>query len=212
MNARRLRLGVIAAGTALGLGGGGVALATNSGSRPAASISLPAEDVGSPASQIPPTLLSNFAVLSDRSLPGAPSPELISTNGPQTASMGLNPALAKRVESDGATVYVVPGSAGICIYVPVSTSSVRGVQSGCTSIANAENGNLQISLVSPGDGEAEVFGLAPNGAQTVTVNNIGGGTSSVPIVDNVYRVSDRSAESVSVPNATGATHAVEVIH
>ena len=203
MNARRLRLGVIAAGTALGLAGGGVALATNSGS-------LPAADIGTPTLQIPQTLLASFAVLSDRSLPGAPSAELISTNGPQTASMGLNAALAKRVESDGATVYVVPGSAGICVYVPVSTTSARGVQSGCTSIANAEEGNLQISLVSA-NGEAEVIGLAPNGAQTVTANNTGGGTSPVPVVDNVYRIADRSTDSVSVPDVAGVTHDVEVV-
>jgi hypothetical protein len=99
---------------------------------------------------------------------------------------GANLSLARHVGGqDGSEAWVIPGRGTVCILARQAEDGLGGAV--CTSTAAADAGGLNVQLASdklPG-GEL-LAGVVPDGVGSVTVTLAGGGTTSIPVHENVY--------------------------
>ena len=190
-NKRRILSGFAVIGATIGCGTG-LAVATGTFSTPS-----PAPT----AQAVPQQLVDHFAIF--RSGPSteaeAAASALRNFASGANEQFGLNVALARRAaNSKSLPFWVVPGTAGICIFRGDTGSGV------CTSIANAMAGNLQLAVGST------VFGLAPDGNPAVAVHNADGSTEKVAVQQNAYVIEHPGAKSVDVVDGSGNVQSIEV--
>lgn len=126
------------------------------------------------------------------------------------ATYGANPSLAGEttVGPTNDDVWVVPGSTGACL---VDVEGPQGAGSGCNSTSAVDAGELwTLDTIPYGPGGAKtqvLLGAVPDGNASVTVSWADGGTTVVPVTDNVYSVpigSHTGWKSVTLKNSAGA--------
>ena len=126
------------------------------------------------------------------------------------ATFGANPSLAGETTVGPAKddVWLVPGSSGACL---VDVEGPQGAGSGCNSTSAVDAGDLwTIDTIPYGLGGERIqvlLGAVPDGNASVTVSWADGGTTVVPVTDNIYGApigSHRGWESVTLKNSAGA--------
>lgn len=130
---------------------------------------------------------------------------------PLGATFGANPSQAGETTVGSAKddVWVVPGSTGACL---VDVDGPQGAAAGgCNSASEVDAGDLwTLDTIPYGAGGAMtqvLLGAVPDDNASVTVSWAGGGTTVVPVIDNVYSVpigSHTGWKSVTLKNSAGA--------
>jgi hypothetical protein len=194
-----------------GVVGGGVALATTLSAQPEPS---PAPK----AATLPPELSAHFAALNEVESAGVAGigradaeTKTLLNRGTQGigAQFGLNASLAKRVTySQSHHVWLVPGSAGICIQDYEGGEAAGGT---CGPTADAVAGTVALDV--GGDengvqGGGTIYGLAPNGNRMIVVHDANGSTERVPVEHNVYIITHRGGVSVELADGAGKVKTV----
>lgn len=130
------------------------------------------------------------------------------------ASYGANPSQAAQtaVGPGQDDVWLVPGSSGACL---VDLEGPQGAGASCNSASAVDAGDLWTLDTIPYDAGGTttqvLLGAAPNGNASVTVSWADGGTTVVPVTDNVYSVpigSHTGWKSVTLKNSAGTAVAV----
>jgi hypothetical protein len=125
------------------------------------------------------------------------------------ASRGADPSQAGETSvgpnDDG--VWLVPGTSGACL---VDVEGSQGAGSNCASASAVESGDLwTLDTIPYGAGgimTKVLLGAVPDGNASVTVAWADGGTSVVPVRDNIYCVpigSHTGWKSVTLTNSAG---------
>jgi hypothetical protein len=127
------------------------------------------------------------------------------------STFGANPSQAGETTVGSAKddVWVVPGSTGACL---VDVDGPQGAAAGgCNSASEVDAGDLwTLDTIPYGAGGAMtqvLLGAVPDGNTSVTVSWADGGTTLVPVTDNVYSVpigSHTGWTSVTLKNSAGA--------
>jgi hypothetical protein len=96
----------------------------------------------------------------------------------------VDPAEARRVAPAARTkVWVAPGDGSICLLnLP---SGADGAATSCTPVDDAENGEGVVT-VSYSKDQVDIFGIVPDGVDTVTLELADGTTQRLRVRDNVY--------------------------
>jgi len=109
-------------------------------------------------------------------------------------------------------VWLVPGSTGACL---VDLEGPQGAGSGCNSASAVDAGDLwtldTIPYRAGGARTKVLLGGVPDGNSSVTVSWAGGGSTVVPVTDNVYSVpigSHPGWKSVTLKNSAGTVVAI----
>jgi hypothetical protein len=191
INKRPILSGLAVLGATIGLGTG-LAIATSSTTTPSRTPT---------AATVPQQLVDHLAVF--RSGPSTEAEAAVNAMRNFAVGVneqfGLNVALARLASnSQSVPLWVVPGGVGVCIF---RADTGRG---GCTSIANAMAGNLQIL-----DGNT-VYGLAPDGNPVVLVHKTDGSAEQVAVEHNVYVIEHAGAKSVDLTDGSGKGQHIEV--
>lgn len=169
------------------------------------------------------SLVKHFAVLRRATRPSAWTAGASSENIVATA-VGYLSALNKSYGADASQaaettigpghvdVWMVPGGTGACL---VDLEGPQGAGSTCNGAAAVDAGELwtldTIPYGASGAMTRVLLGLAPDGNSSVTVSWAGGGSTVVPVSNNVYSVpigSHAGWTSVSLKNGAGDLQAV----
>ncbi|MDO8211332.1 hypothetical protein [Conexibacter sp. CPCC 206217] len=156
----------------------------------------------------------NFALLRTRA-----SGDIPATAGLDDARIDLGaarriePAAATRrasgddePEAPDATVWVVPRSDGAQCLLAQMTEAGQGYL--CSAPAEAVHGYFLMTM-SPDDGHAEIYGLMPDGVDSVDVDLADGTTVTLPVVDNAYMAKfDQMTTSITWEDADGSEHSL----
>jgi hypothetical protein len=109
-------------------------------------------------------------------------------------------------------VWLVPGSVGACL---VDLVGPQGAGSTCNSASAVEAGDLwTLDTIPYGAGGARtkvLIGTAPDGNPSVTIRWAGGGSTVVPVTDNIYSApigSHTGWSTVTLTNSSGDTTTV----
>jgi hypothetical protein len=144
-------------------------------------------DASTPSHRPASALIRRFHVLRQARIATVTLPPQLATeiaNGP----FNLDPTAAQMVTVSGTSVWVIPGSDGVCLRVPrIAVTGATVYRGGCASTARADAGALRDRL-GPLNGQDLIFGLAPDGTSTEAVNGPSGASVTTPVVDNVYAV------------------------
>jgi hypothetical protein len=196
-NKRRI-MGVTLTTLALA-GGGGIAVASGVLSSGPPVPSAPA------STAVSPQLTDHFAVLSGptANVPADVRDVAVGLN----EQFGLNTNDAREVaySPTAPSIWVIPGSEGICIHVMTKVPS-----GACTSLKNALAGHLQIEVGGNGNGGGTVYGLAPNGNSKITVHDVDGSTEDLPVEQNVYIISKWGSSTVELADGAGQKQTISV--
>lgn len=154
------------------------------------------------AATVPSQLSAHFAALSAgaglASASSATRSKLERAGEGGNAQFGLNGGLARRVAYGDSHLWIVPGSAGVC----VDDFEARGGV--CASIAQGLAG--EVALGNAGN----VVGLVPNGNSQVVVHYEDGSTEDVPVENNVYITGHPGPATAELTDATGQPRTVEL--
>jgi hypothetical protein len=120
-----------------------------------------------------------------------------------SAEYKLEPAQARHVTlPNGSDAWVIPGAAGACLFVQSSPSQENG--GACGSVASANAGTIMLVTSNQSTGAKAVFGLVPDGSESVTLTDSEGSTTQVPVSDNVYETTvSPHSQSITVRDAQG---------
>lgn len=125
------------------------------------------------------------------------------------ATYGANPSRAGETTVGPASddVWLVPGTYGACL---VDVEGPQGAGSNCNSTRAVDAGGLwTLDTIPYGTGGAMtkvLLGAAPDGNTSVTISWTDGGTTVVPVINNVYSVpisSHTGWNSVTLTNSAG---------
>lgn len=199
-----LLLGVMALAAVVS---GGVALATTLSSQP--------EPTPAPAAAaVPPELAAHFAALGGSVAGGVADISSATTETKDRlshdtegigAQFGLNVALAREVTYDQSHVWLIPGSAGICLHDVETGTGVCGpiehalAGKTATDVGGDENGVT---------GGGTIYGIAPNGNPDIVVHDANGSTENVPVEHNVYIITHPGAVSIEIKDSAGELQTV----
>jgi hypothetical protein len=122
------------------------------------------------------------------------------------SSRRLEPVAARRLAGEDAAapeaaVWVAPREDGTqCL---VALMSEEGGGYGCATPQQAVGGSLMMTL-SRDDSHAEIYGLLPDGVDSVTVTLADGTASTLPVVDNTFMARyDQMTSSIAWLDADG---------
>jgi hypothetical protein len=98
--------------------------------------------------------------------------------------LGMAPSLAREVSLPTGTLWVVPGSGGMCI-AAIQPGSTAPMGISCDYLAGADAHGVQISGGTQG---SPIFlaGIVPDGISTVQITKADGSTVTDQVVDNAY--------------------------
>ena len=122
--------------------------------------------------------------------------ERITHAGRVEASYGLDAGKAQHVSVGGRDIWLVPGTAGVCMLVPDSkenyaTFSARN--------AVAMSGRFRVYR-----GSQTMIGLVPDPNKAIRLTTDGGAIVEAPVVNNMYTVTDPSGfRAFQVRDASG---------
>ncbi len=194
---------------ALAVVGGGVALAATLTAQPEPS---PAPK----AASLPSELSAHFAALSGSvgggvADIGAASSDITTRLNRGTegigAQYGLNVGLSREVSYGQSHVWLVPGSAGLCLHDYETGTGVCGpikdaiAGTVITDVGGNENGIT---------GGGTIYGIAADGNSQVVVHDADGSTEDVSVEHNVYIITHPGAVSVEVADGSGKVQTVAV--
>jgi hypothetical protein len=143
----------------------------------------------SPVVRVPSNLAADFALFR-KPASGAPDQ---GTDEP--TRFGVSTALSRTVDTAVGTVRVSPGDGWICISTQDGDS---GSATGCAPEAAARQGKLVLSLRPEVGQPGTVIGLAPDGVTAATAAD-----RSVPVIDNVWSLSDSDAAKARLVGDSG---------
>jgi hypothetical protein len=120
-----------------------------------------------------------------------------------SAEYKLEPAQARHVTlPNGSNAWVIPGAAGACLFVQSSPSQENG--GACGSVASANAGTIMLVKSNQSTGAKAVFGLVPDGSESVTLTDSEGSTTQAPVSYNVYETTvGPHSQSITVRDAQG---------
>ncbi|MGH2916411.1 MAG: hypothetical protein ACRDMX_15635 [Solirubrobacteraceae bacterium] len=127
------------------------------------------------------------------------------------ATYGADPSQVAQttVGPGNVDVWLVPGSAGACL---VDVEGPQGAGSGCNRASAVGAGDLwTLDTVPYGTDGAKtkvLLGAAPDGNTSVTISWADGGSTIVPVTDNIYSVpigSHTGWTSITMNSASGNT-------
>jgi hypothetical protein len=178
MNRRFVIAGVV--GT-LGVGASAIALAQD-GQSPQQP--RPHQQRLAPTSAVDPELSASFGVLRRDQRAGDSSPALTAVVGDSVAGYsGANPALTRlALTRKGEALYVIPGVNSVCS----ALAGAEGIDIGCSEPARARAG-YRMAVMATERG-TKLYGLAPDGVRSVTVQRAEGGPVTTDVVENGYIV------------------------
>src|SRR5579862_5092967 len=164
----RLLAGAVVLGCGLGIG-----LAA-AGATPGASLfgqDLTAPASGGVAASVPSSVTSSFAIAraprtSQDSLP-ADAVQSLEASGSLAVHFGVNPALSRLAGTvDGTAVWLVPGSAGSCMWVD-------GEGAECAPNSFVSSQGLQLVRIPVSGAASSAIGILPDGASVTATNDDG---------------------------------------
>lgn len=201
-----LLLGLVALAAVVG---GGVALAATLSAQPEPA---PAP----PVATMPSELSAHFVALADSAGDGvadigAASSEIKERLDRGTegigAQYGLNTGLAREVTYQSHHVWLVPGSAGLCLHDYETGTGVCGpIKDAIAGTVITDVGGDEHGIT----GGGTVYGIAANGNSQVVVHDANGSTEDVPVENNVYIITRTGAVSVEVTDGAGQVQTVTV--
>jgi hypothetical protein len=187
--------------------GGGVALATTLSAQPEPS---PAPT----AVTLPSELSAHFTALNAGvgagvagidSADSETKSQLERATGGISAQFGLSVGLARDVTYQSHHVWLVPGSAGLCLRDFETGSGV------CGPIKDAIAGTITLDVGGNENGikgGGTIYGIAPNGNSQVVVHDANGSTEDVPVEHNVYIITHPGAVSVELTDGASKVQTV----
>lgn len=194
----------LSAVVALGVGAG-VAAAVDGSSH----ASGPPASGQQPIASVPQDVQSRFGVMRAQpsGMPDAIRRSVFDSSSAESR-YGANPDLANRVTAGGATMWVVPGGSGMCLFVanpdPKRHPGALG-SSACASQADADAGRILMAhLAGPGAPITATYGVVPDGSR-VEVTTRRGESHAVPVTSNVYVSHEAQAAKVRVTDSSGTT-------
>lgn len=181
-----------------GLSYGGVAVATSTPETP---------EPAAEATALSPQLSQHFAAFRTGSTASAADVATLTESEMATGEnrqFGLNATLAVSVkDSEGASIWLIPGSNGLCIYRADSG------QGACTSIENALAGRLVMALGGTATEGPALYGVVPDGNPSVRLHSANDASHSVSVTNNVYVVKNSDAKTISLVTAAGQEESTE---
>lgn len=185
-------------------GGGAIATAGDDGAAPAP-VPEAKEAQAEPVTTVPDEQAEQIEQLdraqtSDDALPDRWEDKL--TEGDQADELwGANPELSRRTAPG---VWVMPGDGYVCL--ANTTPGEGNLGFSCATPEDVERGLLAPADVDA-DGNGVLTGVVPDGVAEVTVVDKDGGTRSVPVERNTYRVAiDANLKEVRFQDAHGGEH------
>lgn len=134
---------------------------------------------------------SHFGVLRGKAPFAMPAQlkDRLASDGVWDRQFAPNLGLARLLTSPTQTtqIWLVPADRGLCLYEIHSDSDAGST---CKTDADAVAGGL--SLVRTGL-SGSITGIAPDGADHVVLHGTNGGTTSIPVTDNLYGSQDPSS-------------------
>jgi hypothetical protein len=130
-----------------------------------------------------------------------------SSRDPSNQRNGLDVAATQEVTTANGSVWLVPGSTGACAITqgqPVTVAEVTGAvvtSMGCDSLSDIQQRGL-LSVSRSGAGPATVYGMVPNGTESLTATLSSGATTTISVTDNAVDASLPSLPASVVMNTT----------
>lgn len=125
-------------------------------------------------------------------------------SGTDSNQTGENVDLSRRARSvsDDGAVYVVPGNGTTCLFLQTGTGRNAIARGGCDTVGHALDGHLYRVASGPDlgldHGEALVYGIAPDGVDTVSITGPDGKTTKAPVVNSVWLATVPESGSTTV--------------
>lgn len=126
------------------------------------------------------------------------------------ASYGLDAAKAQHVRVAERDIWLVPGTAGVAMLVPVAGKLAEEPAYGTisTDLTNVMAGRTVMWLMGPGQTQT-IIGLVPDTNKTICLENGSGEVIEAPVVDNIYTATTPTPFRVwQVHDASGELHPV----
>jgi len=124
----------------------------------------------------------------------------------EQADWGMNPDLSRRsIGTISASVYIVPGDDHVCAAVAL-TDSVSVI---CPETEDIANGVAGPGVLGVGDGAVGVYGLVPDGVQSVTVETGESDSDVVNVEGNAYFIAFPAETPLRAVSYTGPSGWVE---
>jgi hypothetical protein len=120
---------------------------------------------------------------------------------PVPPGIGVDTSAAREVSaSDGVTVWVIPGSGGLCM-LATKAPDTNPEDVACTPTPSALGGEAFLGFGHGSAGDSFV-GVAPDGTATAELTHPNGTTTTVPVTNNVWSVAGLPAGNGSTAPIT----------
>jgi hypothetical protein len=134
-------------------------------------------------STIEPAAKDAVGLLEESRGPGDALPDEFEARMDEKSDFGLNPDLSRRAIGNlTSSVYVVPARSHVC----ASLTDSQGVTVSCPSTEDVAEGKAGPATVAFETGGVAIFGIVPDGVDSVTVQTATSDSVDVPIEDNAY--------------------------
>jgi len=165
----------------------------------------PGEDVAQ-VTAIESTAKQAASVLERSRHTGDAMPEEVAERIDAEARFGMNPGLARRaIASPASSLYLVPANGHVCAALTVGD----GATVSCPETADLAAGRSSAATVTLDGGAIAIYGLVPDGVDTVTVNTSHEGLEVAQVVDNAYLAVVPDGTELSSVSYSGPSGAVE---
>ncbi len=166
---------------------------------------VPSKSVAAHKTSLSPAVAPSFSVFSTTA-GEAPTPVEQYVRG---LPVSLAAGSLHIAQSTGALEVKVAGdAASVCLFPRIPQ---KAVGSGCATIESAENPATPIvGTTRSAEGAVLVAALFTNGTHSVTIQDEGGSTISVPVVNNTIGVLDAHARSISWTDGSGQSYSAPV--
>jgi hypothetical protein len=132
---------------------------------------------------IEPEARQALDVLDEGRGPGDALPEDLSSRMKERASFGMNPALSRRaIGNVTSSVYVIPARDHVC----VSLTDSDGATVICPTTDDVVKGTVEPATVASASGAIAIYGIVPDGVDSISIQIDGDDSIEVATEDNVY--------------------------
>jgi hypothetical protein len=159
-----------------------------------------------PVAAIQPEAADAMEVLDQPRASGDAIPEDVSEPLTNTADFGMNPGLSRRaVANVSHSLYVVPADGYVCATLTVG----EGANISCAeteTIASGESGPATVSLEG---GAIAIYGMLPDGVESVSLQTGESNSAAVEVIDNAYYTVVPAGTALRNVSYTGPSGQVE---
>jgi hypothetical protein len=165
----------------------------------------PGEDLA-PVTAVEPAAKQAAAVLARSREQGDALPSDIAERLKEHARFGVNPSLSRRaIGGLSNSVYVLPGRGYVCHALTVG----EGVNMGCAETADLSVGQTGAATVVLPGGAIAIYGIVPDGVESVTVETDQAGSGATKVAANAFLRVVPGGTKLSSVRYTGPSGEVE---